>query len=165
MTTLHHQRLVNEALATLPFFSGLADREVKAIRPLCRVLEGESGDYLILEGARVPCVFFLLTGKVDVYKKKSKDGEKVWLASLGKGFVFGELSFLDETPASATVRAGTAFQALAIDQEALHQLLDHRPRLGYKMIKALARVTSLRLRRADAMLAGVPGTSYKLTVT
>ena len=165
MTKLHHQHVIKEALATLPFFSGWTDLELKAIRPLCRVLAGEGGDYLILEGSPVPDIFFLLAGKVDVFKKKSKDGKNVWLASIAKDFVFGEVSFLDHNPASATVRAATAFQALTINQKALHQLLDHRPRLGYKVIQALARTTSLHLRQADAMLTGFLGTAYKPTAT
>jgi CRP-like cAMP-binding protein len=154
---------VSEALATIPFFSDLTEHDRELLGPLCSIREGQEGDYLILEDAPVEHIFCLLVGKVGVYKK-DKDGKKVLIASLGKGFIFGEMSFLDQGPASATVRAGVPFQALIINQEALHRLLESQPRLGHKIFKALARQTSLRLRQADDMLAGFPGTSRELTV-
>jgi CRP/FNR family cyclic AMP-dependent transcriptional regulator len=154
---------VSEALATIPFFSDMTDQERELLGPLCSIREGQEGDHLILEDAKVDHIFCLLVGKVGVYKK-DKEGKKVLIASLGKGFIFGEMSFLDQGPASATVRAGLPFQALTINQDALHRLLESQPRLGHKIFKALARQTSLRLRQADDMLAGFPGASRELTV-
>jgi CRP-like cAMP-binding protein len=152
-----------ETLAAIPLFSDCTDHELELLAPLCRVQEGQEGDYLIHEGIRVPCIYFLLSGKVGVYKK-DKAGKPVWLASLGKGFIFGELSFLDQGPASASIRAGSPFQALALNQEALHRLLDSQPSLGYKMLRTMARLISQRLRQADDMLAGFPGTVRDLTI-
>src|SRR5712692_6270234 len=126
--------ITKETVGAIPFFSDLTDHELELIGPLCRVQEGQEGDYLIHEGVRVPCIYFLLSGKIGVYKK-DKEGKPVWLASLGKGFLFGELSFVDKGPASASIRAGSPFQALTINQEALDRLLDSQPSLGYKMFK------------------------------
>jgi hypothetical protein len=53
---------------------------------------------------------------------------------------------------------------LTINQEALHRLLESQPKLGYKILRAMARLTSLRLRQADDMLAGFPGPSREFTV-
>src|SRR2546427_2261372 len=50
----------------------------------------------LLSPARPATYYFLLSGKVGVYKK-DKAGKNMWLASLGKGFIFGELSFLDRS--------------------------------------------------------------------
>ncbi len=155
--------ITKETLAAIPFFSDIPERELELIVPLCRLQEGQEGDYLIHEGVQVSSIYFLLSGKVGVYKK-DKEGKNMWLASLGKGFVFGELSFLDQGPASASIRAGSPFQALVLNQEALHRLLDSQPSLGYKMLKTMARHTSQRLRQADEMLAGFPGTSRDLLI-
>ena len=154
---------VTEAMTHVPFFSDLTDQERELVRPLCRVREGQAGDHLMIEGAPVHHIIFLLSGKVEIYKK-DKGGEEKLIASLGQGFFYGELSFLDHGPASATVKAGLPYQAVALDQEALHQLLDSQPRLGYKIIKVFARLTSLRLREADDMLAGFPGALRDLTI-
>jgi CRP-like cAMP-binding protein len=154
---------VHETLATVPFFSDLTDHERELLGPLCNIREGKAGDHLIFEGAPVEHIFCLLSGKVGVYKK-NKEGQKVLIASLGKGFIFGEMSFLDGGPASATVRAGLPFHALTINQEALHRLLESQPKLGHKIFKAMARLTSLRLRQADDMLAGFPGLPNELTI-
>ena len=123
----------------------------------------KEGDHLIFEGAPVEHIYCLLSGKVGVYKK-DKEGKKVLIASLGKGFIFGEMSFLDQGPASATVRAGLPFQVLTVNQEALHRLLESQPKLGYKILTAIARQTSLRLRMADDMLARFPGLTNEFTI-
>src|SRR2546426_11282291 len=130
--------ITKETLAAIPFFSDIPEHELELIVPLCRLQEGQEGDYLIHEGVQVLSIYFLLSGKVGVYKK-DKEGKNMWLAALGKGFIFGELSFLDQGPASASIRAGSPFQALALNQEALHRLLDSQPSLGYKMLKTMAR--------------------------
>jgi CRP-like cAMP-binding protein len=154
---------VNHALAEVPFFSDLTDHERELLCPLCGIREGKEGDYLIFEGAPVEHIYFLMSGKVGVYKK-DKAGKKVLIASLGKGFLFGEMSFLDRGLASATVRAGLPFQALIINQEALHRLLESQPKLGCKILTAMARLTSLRLRQADETMAKLLGSSRDHTI-
>ncbi len=154
---------INKALAEIPFFSDLSDLERELLGPLCSIREGKEGDYLIFEGAPVEHIYCLLSGKVGVYKK-DKEGKKVLISSLGKGFIFGEMSFLDHGPASATVRAGLPFQVLTVNQEALRRLLESQPKLWYKILKAIARQTSLRLRQADYMLAGFPGPAREISI-
>ncbi len=155
--------MVSRALTEVPFFSDLTDQEWELLGPLCGIREGKEGDYLIVEGAPVEYIYFLIAGKVGVYKK-DKEGKKVLITSLGKGFLFGEMSFLDGGLASATVRAGLPFQVLTINQDALQRLLESQPKLGYKILKAMAHLISLRLRQADDMLAGLSDTPHDHTI-
>ncbi len=128
--------ITKETLAAIPFFSDIPERELELIVPLFRLQEGQEGDYLIHEGVQVSSIYFLLSGKVGVYKK-DKEGKNMWLASLGKGFVFGELSFLDQGPASASIRAGSPFQALVLNQEALHRLLFRLLSSGLRVVASV----------------------------
>src|SRR2546426_5232455 len=93
--------ITKETLAAIPFFSDIPEHELELIVPLCRLQEGQEGDYLIHEGVQVLSIYFLLSGKVGVYKK-DKEGKNMWLAALGKGFIFGELSFLDQGDRKST---------------------------------------------------------------
>jgi hypothetical protein len=43
-------------------------------------------------------------------------------------------------------------------------LLESQPKLGYKILKTIARLTSLRLRQADDTMAGLLGSSRDHTI-
>ena len=74
--------ITKETLAAIPFFSDIPERELELIVPLCRLQEGQEGDYLIHEGVQVSSIYFLLSGKVGVYKK---DKEVWWYRIQGEG--------------------------------------------------------------------------------
>ena len=133
-------------LLKVHFFADLTQSEIEKIVPLCRLVEGKAGDALIEEKDQVRTVYFLLSGAVDVIKKPAR-GKRMVIGSATKGAAFGEMSLVDEGLAAATVEAKEAFQALAIDQVGLRQLMDQNPELGYKIMKTIARLVSGRLRR------------------
>ncbi len=70
-------------------------------------LQFADGETIIEEGTRVPAVYFVIEGTVNV-TTHDEHGNEVVLAKLERGEIFGEMSLLGDAPSSATVRADGA---------------------------------------------------------
>jgi CRP-like cAMP-binding protein len=75
----------------------------------------KKNDVLIRENELSRKMFVLKSGKVRVFK--SYMGQKITLAILGEGEIFGEMSFFDGQPRSATVEALTPVECFVVDSE------------------------------------------------
>jgi CRP-like cAMP-binding protein len=76
----------------------------------------------------------------------------VAVADLGPGETFGEMSFLDHGPATATVRATGRTRLLELSQDALEELCEDNPRLWGKLWRNVAVVLKERLVHANELL-------------
>lgn len=63
----------------------------------------KDGQFIINEGSFGEGTYVILEGSVEVSKKINN--EKVVITNLGKGDIFGEMSFIDRQPRSASVIA------------------------------------------------------------
>lgn len=88
-------------------------------------------------------MFIIKTGRARVYKTYL--GQKVSLAVLGAGEIFGELSFLDAEPRSASVEALTDLVLVAIDGEVATQQMKELPPWVVPIFKSVFH----RFRRLD----------------
>ena len=121
------ERLVGNLLGTAPLFRPL-DRTQRL--DLVRRFVGHeiaAQTDLIREGEPGRGLYVVLHGSVDVWKR---DGaEKVLLATLGAGDVFGEMSLLHSAPATATVTAGQRSTVLFLAREYVERLLSSVPQM------------------------------------
>ena len=99
------------------------------------------GDALVQRGRRANGVYFLLKGtaKVDI---PSQPGARI----IGGGEVCGEMSFLEDAPASASVIAEEEVEAYHLDRPTLQSLFELFPHLGSRFYRSLATNLSRRLR-------------------
>lgn len=102
------------------------------------------GQKIVNAGERDPAFYILSAGTVEVVIP-GPDGERV-LASIPEGSVFGEISFFDGEPRSASIRATAAGAALRITRDGFDSLSGWDPALGRLMLIDLGRVLALRLR-------------------
>lgn len=105
------------------------------------VLSFDRGEVVIQAGVRPRHLFFILNGKALI---ESARGTK--LAEVSEGEVCGEMSFLEDTIASARVVAAGDIETLAIEWTALDQLFEQYPDLGSRFFHSLAIKLSHRLR-------------------
>jgi CRP-like cAMP-binding protein len=83
------------------------------------------GVVIIREGEPGRGLFILLAGEVDVSKV---DGDsKILLASLNPGDVFGEISLLDDSAATATVTAARTSTVLFLERSIFTRLVEAFP--------------------------------------
>jgi CRP-like cAMP-binding protein len=99
------------------------------------------GDILIQRGKPSKTVYFMLRGSARV-----EVASKAVIARIGPGQVCGEMAFLENDVASATVTAEDELEVCAIEGPALSDLFELFPHLGSRFYRSLAVSLSRRLR-------------------
>jgi cAMP-dependent protein kinase regulator len=108
-----------------PLFEVLQDDEREA---LIKEMEGESheeGSVIINEGDPGTSMYLIASGEVKVYTRGT--GGTVYLAKLGEGDFFGEVSMLTGKPRTATITASQRTELLRLDKEKLDNALAKHP--------------------------------------
>jgi CRP-like cAMP-binding protein len=101
----------------------------------------KAGETIVRRGERTDGVYLLLEGAATVQLPA-----RVKFPAIGPGEICGEVSFLDELPASANVVAVEPVEALFLDRPALYSLFELFPHLGSRFYRSLAANLSHRLR-------------------
>jgi CRP-like cAMP-binding protein len=127
-----------QVLRSIPLFAGCSDRELAAVSRAVDEVSATEGDVLIREGRFGHESFVILDGEAGVTRR----GE--FLARLGPGDFFGELSVLDHKVRTATVTALTPITLLVIHARNLLLVLEQGSAAA-TMLRTLA----VRLREAD----------------
>ena len=103
-------------------------------------MEFKAGEHLVQRGRRTHGVYLLLKGTADV------DIPSNSVHVIGPGEACGEISFLDELPATANVVANTVVEAYYLDRSTLQSLFELFPHLGSRFYHSMAVILSRRLR-------------------
>ena len=119
------ERLLHNLLATCPLFRPLDKKQRLDLVRRFTAHDVAPGVQIIREGDPGRGLFILLAGEADVTKI---DGDsKVLLASLKPGDVFGEISLLEDSPATATVTAARASTVLFLARDVFSRLVEAFP--------------------------------------
>lgn len=121
----------------------LTDEDVEWIGRIGQRVRVPAGQTLIREGEHHPLLYILLSGRAEV--AVARIGK---VASMEVGDVFGEMSFVDAMPPSATVRAEMPSVVLAVDKAELDRHITEDATFGCRFYRALAIFLSDRLRAA-----------------
>jgi CRP-like cAMP-binding protein len=101
----------------------------------------KAGEYLVQRDRRSQGLYILLRGTAAVHigaGGKTRD--------IGPAEICGEISFLDELPATANVVANEIVEAFYVDRATLQTLFELFPHLGSRFYHSLATILSRRLR-------------------
>jgi len=108
------------------------------------------GEQILEEGSRRQAIFVIRSGMVGV--EVAHLGRGVAIRQLGPGAVFGEMSFLESSAASASVSAREDVELDMIEGTYVHSLLGSVPGLATRFYQSLAVMLAKRLRENTAML-------------
>ena len=101
------------------------------------------------EGDRTRDLYFLTKGKMSVKIYLPETDSQKRLFTYTPGTVFGEISFLDGNPRSASVWASEKSVTMCLPIENFHYLTQNEPEITTKLLKNLALEISGRLRRTS----------------
>jgi len=139
-------------LIGLPLFDDLSAGDLRTVARHMNFIEVEKGDTVFTEGDKGNYMCFVVDGMLDVIKQ-TETHRQVLISSLARGRSIGEMSVIDNFPRSATVKARTPSTLLVLTRDAFEQILSSHPQLGIKLLKSLARLVSMNLRKASSQLA------------
>ncbi len=144
-------RLV-DFLLELPLFDSLQGEELSLVARHILPFKLAKNTYLFKEGEEGDYICFVLKGNVNVYKTSSK-GRSMHIATLPRGSTIGEMALIDETSRSATVKAPEDVNLLILPRKGFNEILENHPGTGIKILKGIARLMSLNMRRTSSLLA------------
>jgi bacteriocin-type transport-associated protein len=124
-------------------FGDLRDEDIEWLAAVGQRKNFAAGSVLIQEGKPVQEVYILLEGQLSVLVA-SRRNEKI--ATLQKGEIVGELSFLDSRPPSATVVATVDSIVLAVSRDKLAAKLERDSGFAANFYRALGVFLADRLR-------------------
>ncbi len=129
-------------LKAVPFLSDLSGEQLLPIADIVQNVHVEAGDLVFAEGQPGNHLYVILEGEVDVLRGDER------VARLGQKECVGEMALLDSAPRSASVKARTDCELLAIARDDFQDLLDMHPALA----RGIIRVLTQRLRHATEQL-------------
>ena len=101
----------------------------------------KAGESIVQRERRTHGIFLILKGTAAV-----QFASQPTVVEIGPGQICGEISFLDELPATANVVAKESVEAYYLDRPSLQSMFELFPHLGSRFYHSLAAILSRRLR-------------------
>lgn len=124
-----------------PLFRYFTDEERSRVEELGDVRKVREGDLLIRAGETDSTLFAVEHGHLDIIA-----GNDNVVATVGPGDVLGEVSFVDDSPRTVSVRAGETTFVRAWNNKTLSEALAFEPQLLAKFAVAMCELLVERLR-------------------
>jgi CRP/FNR family transcriptional regulator, cyclic AMP receptor protein len=132
-------------LSGITIFADLSPEELNTISEHMLVSRFETDEIVFSEGDPGDEVCFVVDGILDVLKLYNGRVERK-IAVTAPGGSIGEMAVVADCPRTATVKARTDATLLTLSRQRLDQICDEHPRIGVKILRAIARLLSLHLR-------------------
>lgn len=117
----YRQRLLATAMATHPLFMNFPPEERRELMDQFKSRSFASGETILEEGKKGSGLYLLLHGKVEV--TKSVGEERMTLAELQAGDLFGEISLITNMPVTATITAMEEVFVLRLSKRRFDELI------------------------------------------
>ena len=148
-----------ETLASFALFGGLEPSCCALLAKQMQVADYSKDRIIYSEGDPAHELYVVVKGHLRVHK--SMGVGKLGLTGLGPGDFFGEMSFLDMQPRSATVQTIDEVQMWRLDYAALRTAYKDNIKCYTLVVMNIAREMSRRLRRADQSRMAIQPQSIK----
>lgn len=139
-------------LKNVPIFTDLKPRELAEIEKILHRRNYKKGEAVIHKGDPGLGMYIVVKGSVEIVDEEKKADQRT-LAKLDEGSFFGDIALLDESPRSASAIATADSDIIGFFRPDFLDLLSRKPKLGIKILFALARTVGERLRRTNELLA------------
>ena len=139
-------------LKSVAFLSNLNPRELDRVQDVVRDRRFAAGDTVVAVAADLHHLHVVRSGRVRVAADGDVRSADEVLVTLGPGECFGEFSYADRKPASASIVADEDTVTWEIAYVDLDRLIESDAALGRKLLRGLLEMVVSRLRSTDAEL-------------
>jgi cAMP-dependent protein kinase regulator len=119
--------LFTKSVPKSPLFEVLKKEEREALIREMDLESHEEGSVILTEGDPGDSMYIITSGEVKVYTRGTGKSGSLYLAKLGEGDFFGEVSVLTGKPRTATITASRPTELLRLDKEKLDNALSTYP--------------------------------------
>jgi CRP-like cAMP-binding protein len=138
-------------LLDCPMFGHLDPNELSRVVHIMQVQRLRDGQYVFREGDQGDGWYVIFEGSTAVTKRQEVTPERE-IAVIRSGACFGEMSILDGSPRSASVRANGTCVLFRFPRTAFDQLLREENIVAYKLVFEMSKILSARQRRLNKQL-------------
>lgn len=138
-----------EMLSQTGLFGGLTEEQLKAIADISEEITCQHGEVLFWEGDLAEYLYILLEGEVNIFVQLSSRPERVTVSVISQPYQTLDWSGLvapNVYTASALCEADC--RLVAVDGEALMEVLMGDPAMGFVVMQRIAEVMGDRMRNA-----------------
>jgi CRP/FNR family transcriptional regulator, cyclic AMP receptor protein len=142
---------VKALLRGAAIFQDLDDAELESVAEICKEERFVSGEFIFREGESGNRLYLITDGEVRISRDVPGSGEEA-LAVLKPGALFGEMAVFDRSERSTHAIANGGATLLTISRPDFEMLLDFDHELARKVLWAVVRLLSRRLRQTNDSL-------------
>lgn len=133
-----------QILKKISAFDGLLDDEYFKVLGMCTSCAVPEGEILFKQGADGKSMYILLSGEMNVIVEGVGT-----VHTMKAGEVVGEISLVKNIKRTASVQANTNCVLLHLYSEIFHEVIKKQPRIGYLIMRNVARILADRLVAAN----------------
>ncbi|RLC94121.1 MAG: Crp/Fnr family transcriptional regulator [Chloroflexi bacterium] len=126
-----------DALRSIPYFEGLSQAELEAVRQLVFEKTADRNEVILLEGDPPGAIYFVMSGALKAFKT-SPEGKEQILCILRPGDSFNDVAAFDGGPNPASVRAMSPVRLYGIAGPDMHDLMRRYPTIAINVVRDLA---------------------------
>lgn len=153
---------LTNALRQVPYFAELEPDSLEGLAVQVRERKLEAGELILMEGDPCEGLYFVISGRVKVFKLSAEGKEQV-LRILGPGRTFNDVPVFDGGPNPGSVAAMEAATVCLIPKGQVLAMLEQHPKMAKAVIRLLAsRLRALTLVIEDLSLRSVAARVAKL---
>ena len=131
-------------LKKIPVFQGLKDEEYHRVMAMCSSTVAKEGEEIFLQGDDGNSMYILLSGEIDI------EVTGVGIVHVMKaGEILGEIGLVKQIARTAGATAKTNCVLLQLYSEILHEVVKKHPKVGYIIMRNVARILADRLSESN----------------
>jgi sulfate permease, SulP family len=135
------------SLDRVPLLRDFTADQIERLRSWLEPVAWPAGHVVFRHGDPGSSLYLVTRGRASVHLRHDDGG--IRLVTFAAGAIFGELALLDRGPRSATIMADEDLTGFGLSEASFTELCHERPDIAIKLLSALGRELSVRLRYAN----------------